>query len=179
MADNRQVNKKSLSTKAIAPGVRIIIKIGQRVRNSILDYALGAAILGLTPLYGGWIPGIRLTLLAVLNLKMIVNVGRFWGYHKGQGNWAIIGCIFAIIGSFALAIMTWVAIFVIGLFVPLVDSLARAVAYGVLTWNIGLSVSRYYYSPQTLDTEALQKALQFQRSPSKSKSKVNSEREKL
>ena len=168
MADNReQVNKKSLSTKAIAPGVRIIIRIGQRVRNSILDYALGAAILGLIPLHGGWLPWIRLTLLAILNLKMIINVGHFWGHHKGQGNLAIIGCILAIVGSFALATMTWLAIFTIGLFIPLVDSLARAVAYGVLTWNIGLAVSRYYYSPQTLDTKALQKALQFQRSPKK------------
>lgn len=168
MADSRkQSNKKSLSTKAIAPGVRIIIKIGQRVRNSVLDYALGAAILGLIPVYGDWISAIRLTLLAGLNIKMIVNVGRFWGYQKGQGNFAIVGCIFAIVGSLALGMMTWLTIFAIGLFVPLVDSLARAFAYGVLTWNIGLAVSQYYYSPQTLDTEALQKALQFQRSRNK------------
>ena len=165
MKDRKQQSQEeSISAKSIASGVRIIIAIGRRVRNSILDYALGAAILGLIPIYGSWIPAIRIALLVVLNLKMIVNVGRFWGYHKGQGNLTIIGCLFSIIGALALGIVAWLVVFLIGLFIPLVDSLARAVAYGVLTWNIGRAVSRYYYSPQTLDTEALQKALEFQRS---------------
>ncbi|MDJ0568199.1 MAG: hypothetical protein QNJ53_04060 [Pleurocapsa sp. MO_192.B19] len=165
MADNEEkIDKEYIPTKAIAPGVKIIIRIGQRVRNSILDYALGAAILGLIPVYGRWIPEIRLILLAVLNFKMILNIGRFWGHHKGQASLAIVGCIFAIIGSVVLAVMAWLTIFALGLFIPLVDSLARAIAYSVLTWNIGHAVSRYYYSPQTLDTAALQKALQFQRS---------------
>lgn len=159
-----KLNREYLSSKAIAPGVRVIIEIGRKVRNSILDYALGAAILGLIPVYGRWIPEIRLTLLAVLNIKMVVNIGAFWGYHKGQGNLAIFACIMAIFGSFLLSIMTWLIIFAIGLFIPLVDSLARAIAYGVLTWNIGRAVSRYYYSPQTLDTEALAKAIQFEQS---------------
>lgn len=170
MDRQKESSKEYLSSKAIAPGVRIIIKIGQRVRNSILDYALGAAILGLIPVYGRWIPEIRLILLGVLNLKMIFNIGGFWGYHKGQGSLAIARSIFAVIGSFALAILAWLTIFAVGLFIPLVDSLARAIAYGVLTWNIGQAVSRYYYSPQTLDLAALEKALQFQRSQRRNKS---------
>jgi|GEM_PF-2375834 len=168
---NRSGNKEELSLKAIselsldiAPGLKIIIDIGRRVKKSILDYALGAAILGLVPLYGDLIPAIRLILLAGLNIKMMVNIGRFWGYHQGQGSLESIGCLLAIIGSFALSIFAWLAVFAVGLFIPLVDSLARAIAYGVLTWNIGRAVSRYYYSPQTLDLEALVKAIQFQRS---------------
>ena len=155
--------KESIAARAIAPGVRIIIKIGQRVRNSIFDYALGAAILGLIPVYGRWIPGIRVTLLALLNLKMIVNIGGFWGYHKGQGSLAILGCILAIIGAFALGILSWSIVFIVGLFVPFLDSLARAVGYSIFTWNVGKAVSQYYYSPQTLNIEALRKALRFQR----------------
>ncbi|MEL6927963.1 MAG: hypothetical protein AAFO95_04940, partial [Cyanobacteria bacterium J06600_6] len=58
----KQEGKESISTRAIAPGVRVIIKIGQRVRNSIFDYALGAAIIGLIPVYGRWIPEIRIAL---------------------------------------------------------------------------------------------------------------------
>ena len=108
-------------------------------------------------------PEIRLSLLALLNLKMIVNIGRFWGYHQGQGKSAIIGCILAIIGSFILGIIAWLAVFIAGLFIPFLDSLARAVGYGIFTWNVGLAVSRYYYSPQTLNIEALLKALRFQR----------------
>ncbi|MEO1466579.1 MAG: hypothetical protein AAFR89_10235, partial [Cyanobacteria bacterium J06633_1] len=101
--------------------------------------------------------------LVLLNLKMIVNVGRFWGYHRGQGNLAIIGCVLAIAGSLILALITWLAIFMLGLLIPLLDSLARAIAYGVFTWNVGHAVSRYYYSPRTLNLEALRKALQFER----------------
>lgn len=157
-------NRGYLSSKAIAPGVRAIVKIARKVRNSVLDYALGAAILGLIPIYGAWIPEIRLTLLAILNIKMVINISAFWGYHKGQGNLAIFACIIGIIGSFILSIVTWAIVFAIGLFIPLIDSLARAIAYGVLTWNIGHAVSRYYCSPQTLDTEALIKAIGFQRS---------------
>ena len=160
MADREEY----ISTQSIAPGVRVIIEIGKRVRNSTFDYALGAAILGLIPVYGRWIPEIRLILLTLLNLKMIVDIGRFWGYHKGQGGLAIAGCFFGIIGSFILAIMAWLTVFAIGLFIPLVDSLARSIGYGVLTWNIGRTVSRYYYSPQTLDLQALQRVIEFQRS---------------
>ena len=148
----------------IAPGLKIIIDIGQRVKKSILDYALGAAILGLVPIYGRGIPALRLILLAALNLKMMVNIGRFWGYHRGQGSLEFIDCILAIIGSFVLSIFAWLGVFSVGLFIPLVDSLARAIAYGVLTWNIGRAVSRYFYSPKTLDKEALVKAIRFQRS---------------
>ena len=163
MNDRQSSKKESIATKAIAPGVRVIIKIGQRVRSSIFDYALGAAILGLIPVYGRWIPEIRLTLLALLNLKMIVDIGGFWGYHRGQGSLAIIGCILAIIGSFALGILSWLAVFIAGLFIPYLDSLARAVGYAIFTWNVGKAVSQYYYSPQMLNIEALRKALRFQR----------------
>ena len=164
MDREENIKEEFVAASSIAPGVKVIIEIGQRVRNSILDYALGAAILGLIPVYGRWIPEIRLTLLTLLNLKMTFNIGRFWGYHKGQGNLAIAGCILGIIGSFALAIMAWIVVFAIGLFTPFVDSLARPIGYSVLTWNIGRAMSRYYYSPQTLDIEALQKAIEFQRS---------------
>lgn len=161
---NNEFNQEELANSAIAYGIELIIAIGKRVRNSILDYSLGAAILGLIPVYGLWVPEVRLLLLTLLNFKMIINIGRYWGYHKNQDLLVIIGSILSILSSFALAIFTWLTIFALGLFIPFVDSLARAVAYGILTWSIGHGVSRYYYSPQILDTKALQKALQFQRS---------------
>ena len=147
----------------IAPGLKIIIGIGQRAKDSILDYVFGAAILGLIPIYGPWVPEVRIILLTALNLKMIWNVGRFWGNYRGQGSLALMGSLFSVIGSVILAVLAWLIIFGIGLFIPLVDSLARAIAYSVLTWNIGMVASRYYYSPQALDITTLQKALKFQR----------------
>lgn len=165
MADDKESIKQNyLSTDSIALGIELIIAIGRKVRSCILDYALGAAVLGLIPVYGRWIPAIRLTLLVILNLKMIFNVGRFWGYHRRQGFLATVGCILAIVGSLALAIMVWLAVLAVGLFVPLIDSLARAAAYGVLTWSIGRTVSQYFYSPQFLDPLALDRAIQFHRS---------------
>ncbi len=161
---HNQFKEEDLAHSAIAHGIELIIGIGKRVRSSILDYTLGAAILGLIPVYGRWIPEIRLILLTVLNLKMMINIGRFWGYHKHQDLLVIIGCILSLVASFALAILTWLLIFALGLFIPFADSLARAVGYGILTWSIGHAVSRYYYSPQILDTQALEKALNFQRS---------------
>ncbi|MEM7758881.1 MAG: hypothetical protein AAGF83_06425 [Cyanobacteria bacterium P01_G01_bin.67] len=165
MADyNRHLTEECLSDSKITSGIELIIAIGKRVRNSVLDYALGAAILGLIPVYGRWIPEIRFALLTILNLKMVVNIGRFWGYHKNQDILVIVGSILGLLASFTLAMMTWLIIFAIGLFVPLVDSLARACAYGIFTWSIGHTISRYYYSPQNLDTKALQRAFQFMRS---------------
>lgn len=152
------------SPKSIVPGVKLIIAIDRRVRNSTLDYALGAAILGLIPVYGNWIPEIRVALLTGLNLKMIVSIGRLWGYSRRLKLLAVFSSILGIAGAFILGFITWLAILSIGLFIPLLDSLARGAAYGVLTWSIGRAVSRYYYSPSVLDIDALQKALQFHRS---------------
>ena len=163
MSDRQSEKRESIAARSIAPGIRVIIKIGQRVRNSIFDYALGAAILGLIPAYGRWIPEIRVILLALLNLKMLVNIGGFWGYHQGQGSLAIFGCILAIIGAFALGILSWFTVFIAGLFIPFLDSLARAVGYSIFTWNVGKAVSQYYYSPHMLNIKALRKALRFQR----------------
>lgn len=147
--------------RSIAPGIQIIIRIGQQVRSAIFDYTLGAAILGLIPVYGRWVPEIRLSLLALLNLRMILTIGRFWGHHKGQGSWMILRCLLGVLSSFLLGILTWLVVFAIGLLIPYVDSLARAIAYGFFTWNIGNTISQYYYSPQTLDLAALEKALRF------------------
>lgn len=159
---NRQLG--NYDADSIVPGVRLIMAIAQRVSRATLDYALGAAILGVVPLYGRWIPLIRLTLLTLINLKMIKDIGRFWGYHRGQGWGEIISCGLGIIASIALGLMVWLAMLLLGLLIPYIDILARAIAYGILTYNIGRTMSRYYYSPQTLNVKALQKAWRFERS---------------
>ncbi|MEO0836876.1 MAG: hypothetical protein AAFY16_13080 [Cyanobacteria bacterium J06642_3] len=173
MADyNKHLTNECLSDSKITSGIELIIAIGKRVRSSVLDYAMGAAILGVIPAYGPWIPEIRIALLTMLNLKMLINIGRFWGYHKNQDILVIVGCILSLLASFALAMMTWIVIFAIGLFIPLVDSLARGCAYGILTWSIGHTVSRYFYSPQHLDNKALQRAFRFMQSQTKRRIKM-------
>lgn len=70
--------------QSIIPGIRLIIAIALQVKKTIVDYGLGAAILGVLPLYGSWIPPIRIILLIALNLKMASNIARSWGYHIEQ-----------------------------------------------------------------------------------------------
>lgn len=140
------------------------MEIAKKVRALTLDYALGAAILGSIPIYGRWIPLLRIALLMVLILVMVKKIGRFWGDRRGQGIGETISCIFGLIAAVALACMTWVGILLLSLLIPFVDILARAAAYGVLTFNIGQTMSRYYYNPHILDSKALQKALKFYRS---------------
>ena len=153
--------------QSIIPGIRLIMAIALQVKKTIVDYGLGAAILGVLPLYGSWIPPIRIILLIALNLKMASNIARSWGYHRGQ-SWAeIISCIFGLISSVILALIAWLGVLLLAIWIPFIDILARSVAYGILTVNIGRTISHYYSSPQTLDTKALQRALKFFRSSGK------------
>ena len=154
-------NESIYNEKSIVPGIKLILAIAKKVKKLILDYALGAAILGIIPVYGRLIPLIRVILLLILNLRMSRDIARFWGYHRRQ-NWAeTISCIFGIVSSLVLGLVAWLVVLVLAIWIPFIDILARAIAYGVLTFNIGRTVSHYYYSPQSLDLKALQKALKF------------------
>lgn len=165
MADSQnEITLNIPSIESITPGIKALIVIDNRVRASILDYALGAIIIGLIPFYGRWITELRIVALGILNLKMAWNIGRFWGYHPGQGIIEIISLLLGIIGAFALGIFSWILVFTLGLFVPLADSLARAAAYGAFTWSMGITVSKYYFSCRSLDSKALERAWTFYQS---------------
>ena len=154
-------DKTFYDENSIVPGIQLLLAIAKKVKRSILDYALGAAILGIIPVYGRLIPLIRVILLLSLNFKMSRDIARFWGYHRRQ-NWGeTISCIFGIFSSLVLGFIAWLIVLLLAIWIPFIDILARAIAYGVLTFNIGRTVSHYYYSPQSLDLKALQKALKF------------------
>ena len=165
MADSQdEIELNIPSLESITPGIKAMILIDNQVRYSIIDYALGSIIIGLIPFYDGWITELRIVALIMLNLKMAFNIGRFWGYHSGQGIIEVIGLLLGIIGAFALGIFTWIIVFTLGLFVPLVDSFARAAAYGTFTWSMGITISKYYFSSPSLDLKALERAWLFYQS---------------
>ena len=165
MADSHdEIEFNIPSIESITPGIKAMIVIDRQVRQSILGSALGAIIIGLIPFYAPWITKLRIVALSILNLKMALNVGQFWGYHPGQGIIEVIGLVLGIIGTFALGIFTWTIVFTLGLFVPLVDSLARAAAYGTFTWSMGITVSKYYFSALKLDSKAVERSWMFYRS---------------
>ena len=121
-----------------------LIQRQRQIRNLILDYAIGAALIGLNPFRGT----LTLTLLVVgvLILKMIWDIGSKWGYTKGQDPLAIAGNIFGFLGAFALTFMAWVTIFCFGLFVPLLSGFAMSAAWFTLTWTLGQVTNQFYAS---------------------------------
>lgn len=121
-----------------------LIKRHQKIRNLILDYAVGAALIGLNPIRGT----LTLTLLVVgiLILKMIRDIGYSWRYTKGQDPLAIAGNLFGFLGAFALAFMAWVTLFCVGLFMPLFSGFAICAALFTLTWTLGQVTNQFYAS---------------------------------
>ena len=164
MTDYNQLKEENYTVNSVIPGVKLILAIAKKVKSTILDYALGAAILGVIPVYGRWIPLLRIILLIVLILKMVKNISRLWGDRRSQGIGEILGCVLGILASVTLASMAWLGILLLSLLIPFIDILARAIAYGILTFNIGRTMSDYYYNPHVLDLKALRKALKFYRS---------------
>lgn len=155
------MNEPCLPCKPVIPELQVIRLIDRRVRSIIFDYALGALILGVIPLYGVWVPPLRVACLILLNLKMVISVGHYWGYHNGRFILTYLTVILTILRSFLLAMLVWVGVLLVGLFIPYADSLARAVAYGFLTVSIGNYLSHYFYRPGILDGEALGRAMKF------------------
>ncbi len=112
------------------------------VRDLILDYALGNAIIGLNP-----IPGtVRLTLLlgAILVLMMMRHIGKKWGYAGGQDLLAVLGNVFGGIGACAIAFMSWLTLFTIGLFFPVIRLFDISAALFTFTWMVGQVTHQYY-----------------------------------
>ncbi len=122
----------------------LLIKRHRQIRNLILDYAIGAAIIGLNPFRG--ILTLVLLIVGVLILKMMWDIGSKWGHTKGQDPLAIAGNIFGFLGAFALAFMAWVTMFCLGLYVPLLSGLAISAAFFTLTWTLGQITNQFYAS---------------------------------
>lgn len=116
----------------------------RRVRNLILDYALGTSILGLIP-----IPRLftlKILLALGLIIKMIWDIGKQWRWRKGQDLLAIAGGFFGILGAFAMAFTAWLTFFGLGIFVPYLKGLAVAAALFMLPWGMGQAVNQFYAS---------------------------------
>lgn len=73
--------------------------LNAKVRNLILDYALGAAIVALLLIPGiEWLKAIA---LVVLNLFLVIGIARLWNFQKGGDLLARIGILFGIAGAIA------------------------------------------------------------------------------
>ncbi len=141
MSENLPIASAKMEAIAREPN---IVDLNQEIRKLIIDYAIGAAILGLNPMPGS----LTVTLLAtsVLLLKMMRDIGTKWGYPKGQDVLAIGGNLLGGLGSFWVGFMAWISMYVAGLFVPFVGGFAVASSLFVLTWRVGQATHLYYAS---------------------------------
>jgi hypothetical protein len=126
---------------------------GRQVRELILDYGLGVAILGLNP-FPGFL-SVTLLISSVLILKMLRDIAATWGFLGGQDWLAIASSFFGAISSFWLAIMVWGTLLVLGLFLHLPGSFAVAAGLFTLTCGLGQATNQFYASGWRLDQRRL------------------------
>ena len=130
--------------KATEAEINAVFQTNFQVRSLIFNYCLAAAILGCIPLWP-WITELSLLVLFFLNIKMIRDVGAYWGYGKGQSLLTILLTLFGIIGAFAMALMAFMAVYVIGLlWLPIVLGWANIAAYFEFTLVLGLVANEFY-----------------------------------
>lgn len=155
---DRELLTDNFLLKPAVTGIRIIIHYNRKIRNLILDYAIGAAIIGLIPMDGFLI--LQLLATGVLIGKMVWDIDAMWGFPKGWDFLATAGKFFGSLGALAIAFMAWLTVFCIGrLVIPYVGSLALAAALFTLTWAVGQIINQYHIGSYRLDTAALSRAL--------------------
>ncbi len=115
-----------------------------KVRNLILDYALGAAIVALLPL--PQLDGLKAIALLGLNLFLVIGIARLWNFKKGGDLLARIGILFGIAGAIGMGILGWLLLVPLGIVVPVLRSLAPGMAAFCYFWGFGQVVHHFYIS---------------------------------
>jgi uncharacterized protein (DUF697 family) len=119
-------------------------KVNFKVRNLILDYALGAAIVALLP-----IPKIGLLkaiVLVVLNVLLVIGIARLWQFRKGGDLLARGGVLFGVAGALLVGFLVWLFMVAVGVIVPMIGALAPGVVAFCYFWGIGQTVHHFYLS---------------------------------
>jgi hypothetical protein len=121
-------------------------KINFKVRNLILDYALGAAIVALLP-----IPKIGLLqaiALVVLNVFLVRGIASLWHFQTGGDLLARVGILFGIAGSILMGFLTWLCLFIVSVWTGAawLMVLAPGVVAFCYFWGIGQTVHHFYLS---------------------------------
>lgn len=115
-----------------------------KVRNLILDYALGAAIVALLPL--PQLNGLKAIVLLGLNLFLVIGIARLWNFKKGSDLLARMGILFGIAGAIGVGIVGWLLLILLGVVVPALKSLAPGMAAFCYFWGFGQAVHHFYIS---------------------------------
>jgi hypothetical protein len=120
----------------------IILRNGRKARQLVLDYALGASILGLIPISG--LLTLKFLIFMVLIVKMIWDLGVIWKFPLRQDPLAIAGYVAGWIGGIAMALLAWLTFFAIGIYVLYIRSFAIAASLFTFIWIIGQATNHFY-----------------------------------
>jgi len=146
-----------LSNSALS-GIAAWIRREGDVRRLILDYTLGAALVGLVPLNGGGSLEIKLLVVVGLGLKMIWDIRRLWGSPRGQGLVALVGGVGGVLVAVLAGLLTWAAVVGVGVVVPYVGALAKAAGFAMAIWMVGQATDQFYTSIRRPDLRAIKRA---------------------
>jgi hypothetical protein len=126
-----------------------------QARQLMLDYAVGAAILGLNPFDHLLTPVLLIT--AGLTVKMMRDIGAVWEFARGQDMLAIAGNLFGGLGAFAMALMAWVTMVALSALVPILSRFAISAALFTVVWMLGVATNQFYFNgyENQLQVEAL------------------------
>ena len=115
-----------------------------KVRNLILDYALGAAIVALMPL--PQLNGLKAIALLGLNLFLVRGIARLWNFKRGGDLLARMGILFGITGAIGVRILGWLLLVPLSIVVPVFRSLTPGMAAFCYFWGFGQVVHHFYLS---------------------------------
>lgn len=122
------------------------------VRNLVVDYALGAAILGLNPFPN--LLTLTLAIAAVLLIKMIREIRSQWGFLVRPGVLTLMGNFLSFLGAMATALVAWGSLIALSFFVPEVQRLSVAAALFILFWMVGMGTNQYYINRYPIEPTA-------------------------
>ena len=142
--------------ESIMPGFKIPLEINRGVQKLIIDYTLGAAIIGLIPVLVG---KMDLFVLALINLKMVLDIWFSWGKPKAKRIQMIIVILLAFLGALATAFLARLIFSLIGLVIPLIIVLNGAVGHATLTWSFGRATNQFYLNSTQANSATLKRLL--------------------
>ncbi len=110
------------------------------IQGTIVDYALGLAILGLAPFF--LTP--TLIVAAALLLKMVWDIAKRWYFPVVRNPIALAGGAVNALGALAIALLAWLTLVFLGTFIPLIDRFAVAAALMSGTWTLGAVANQFF-----------------------------------
>jgi uncharacterized protein (DUF697 family) len=145
------------SVESLVSGCKIPLEINRGVQKLILDYTLGAAILGLIP--DSLTGNIDLLILALIDLKMIVDIWLRWGKPKRNKIEMLVVILFALLVAFASAFVVRLIFSLIGLVIPLIIVLNSGVGHATLTWVFGRATNQFFLNATQANSSTLKQLL--------------------